>query len=228
MSALNLLPLGTIVKGKNPASGWEMLRWMVTGYYPVAMEDGECFDYAMTPWPLGYINIEGGEKKTFYSCNEEAIELVEFFGAVDSFSETVTNQFYEATLKKDEFTSPLAQGVEPMMHSYGNLPVTIGNLSFGKDEILPLGTVISTAKNGSQKGMIYQHGGTYRGKHYDYGVCAWPEGADPGSDIVQLINHDEITAVHFRGYENALSQEVTKRLEKKRRGSLFTRLFGGR
>ena len=226
MPMLHLLPLGTVIEAKDPAPGWEDLRYMVTSYYPVAVEGGECFDYTITPWPLGFMNIKGGSQEMFYSCNEDAIKAIEFLGGIDDFSCEKTNQFYEKALKRSDLTSPLAQGTEPMMHSYGDLPVTIGDISFGKDEILPLGTVISMAKNGSQKVMIYQHGGTYRGKHYDYGVCAWPEGADAGSDIIQLINHDGITAVHFRGYENALSQEVTKRLEKKRRGSLFTRLFG--
>ena len=226
MPNLHLLPLGTIIKGDNKP-GWEDLRFMVTGYYPVEKNGGNrCNDYTVTPWPLGYLNFENGTQEMFLSCNEDAILAIEFLGAVDDSSKELTDRYYRDAFNCGGPKCPLAQGVEPMMHSYGNLPVTIGNLSFGKDEILPLGTVISTAKNGSQKGMIYQHGGTYRGKHYDYGVCAWPEGADPGSDIVQLINHDEITAVHFRGYENALSQEVTKRLEKKRRGSLFTRLFG--
>lgn len=226
MPMLHLLPVGTVIKCKDPSPGWENLRFMVTSYFPVEKNGDRSNDYTITPWPLGYVNLEGGGREIFFSCDEDGIEEVEFLGAVDDAVKEKTDSFYAKALKLSNLTCSLVQGAEPMMHSYGDLPVTIGNIPFDKDKLLPLGTVISTAKNGSQKGMIYQHGGTYRGKHYDYGVCAWPEGADPGSDIVQLINHDEITAVHFRGYENALSQEVAKRLEKKRRGSLFTRLFG--
>ncbi len=121
---------------------------------------------------------------------------------------------------------PLASGGESIVGSYGDLPCTIRDIPFAEDELLPLGTVISTARNESQKGMIYQNQTMHNGVRYDYGGCSWPEGADPGRGEVQLIKHDQITAVHFRGYENALSRELAKSLEKKRRGSLFTRLFG--
>ena len=226
MPVMHLLPLGTVIDGKSSSPGWEQLRFMVTGYYPVTKTDGECLDYTVTPWPLGYVNIDDGTQKMFYSCNEDAIGSVDFLGAVDGYAKEKTDSFYGEALGRKDLTSPLARGAEPMMHAYGDLPCTVGSIPFTKDEVLPLGTVISTERNGNRKGMIYQHSGTYQGEHYDYGVCDWPEGADPGSKTVILIKHSEITAVHFRGYENALSQELTKRLAKKRRGSLFSRIIG--
>lgn len=227
MPMQRLLPLGTVVECKGAKPGWENLRYMITGYYPVERGGGDsCNDYIITPWPLGYLNYEDGTQEMFYGCDEEGIERIEYLGAVDSFSKEKTDSIYEEALSLEGQKCPLAQGAEPMMLSYGDLPSTIGNLPFGKDEVLPLGTVVSTQKNGSQKVMIFQHSGTVKGERYDYGICAWPEGADPGNPNITLINHDEITAVHFRGYENALSQELAKRLAKKRRGSLFSRIIG--
>ena len=162
----------------------------------------------------------------FYSCNEEAIGAVDFLGAVDECAKENVDWVYAEARSREDVNTSLAQGAEPMMHAYGDLPCTVGDMPFSKDEILPLGTIVSTARNGARKGMIYQHGGTVFGEHYDYGVCAWPEGADPGDKYIVLINHSEITAVHFRGYENALSQELERRLKKKRRGSLLSRIIG--
>ena len=226
MPVMSLLPLGTVIDGKSSSPGWEQLRFMVTGYFPVVKDTGVHFDYTVTPWPLGFVNIDDGTQKMFYSCNEEAIGSVDFLGAVDECAKENVDWVYGEARSREDVNTPLAQGAEPMMHSYGDLPCTVGDMPFSGDDILPLGTVISTARNGAQKGMIYQHGGTYHGEHYDYGVCAWPEGADPGLKEVQLIKHDEITAVHFRGYENALSQELERRLRKKRRGSLLSRIIG--
>ena len=226
MPTMSLLPLGTVIDGKASSPGWEQLRFMVTGYFPVVKDTGVHFDYTVTPWPLGYVNIDDGTQKMFYGCNEEAIGSIDFLGAVDECAKENVDWVYAEARRREDVKTPLAQGAEPMMHSYGDLPCTIGDMPFSGDDVLPLGTVVSTARNGARKGMIYQHGGTYHGEHYDYGVCAWPEGADPGLKEVQLIKHDEITAVHFRGYENKLSLELAKRLGKKRHGSLFSRLLG--
>ncbi len=213
MPILKMLPLGTIIKGKNKP-GWERLRLMVTGYYPMEKDGPRCNDYTVTPWPLGYLNFKDGSRERFLSCNESAIVEIEFLGAVDDASKRETGKLYGEALEFDCLTCPLASGGKSIASTYGDLPCTIGDVPFAPDEILPLGSVVSTRRNGSQKVMIFQHSGTYRNEYYDYGICAWPEGADPGSDNVALIKHDEITAVHFRGYENAVSQQLTKQLEK--------------
>ena len=225
MPELNLLPLGSVVRLKGMLPGWEKLRFMITSYYPLEIGGPRSNDYTITPWPLGFLNFDDGTQEAFLSCNEDGIETVEFLGAVDELSREKTDRYYREALSSDEVSCPLAKGVEPMMHAYGDLPCTIGDIPFFEDDILPLGTVISTKANGSRKAMIYQHSGSANGERYGYGICAWPEGADPGDENIVLIKHDEITAVHFRGYENALSQEVAKILEKKRRGSLLSRIF---
>ena len=60
MPVMNLLPLGTVIDGKASSPGWEQLRFMVTGYFPVVKDTGVYFDYTVTPWPLGYVNIDDG------------------------------------------------------------------------------------------------------------------------------------------------------------------------
>lgn len=225
MPVLHLLPLGTIVDGEDPAPGWENLRFMITGYYPRVVGSDRYLDYVVTPWPLGYINIDDGSRKMFYSCNEDAIKTVDFIGAVDESLKEKTDWYYEDSLHREEFNSPLATGAKPMALSYGDLPTTIGNVPFRETEALPLGSVVSV-KDSDKKLMIYQHSGSCEGKRYDYGVCSWPEGENPGSLYTSVIKHSDITAVHFRGYENALSQELARRLEKKRKGSLFSRILG--
>ena len=226
MPVMSLLPLGTVIDGKSSSPGWEQLRFMVTGYFPVVKDTGVHFDYTVTPWPLGFVNIDDGTQKMFYSCNEEAIGSVDFLGAVDECAKDNVDWVYGEARSREDVKTPLAQGAEPMMHAYGDLPCTVGDMPFSEDDALPLGTVVSTKANGSRKAMIYQHSGSANGERYDYGICAWPEGADPGDKNIVLIKHDEITAVHFRGYENALSQELAKRLKKKRRGSLLSRIIG--
>ena len=226
MPKLHLLPLGSVVRLKGMRPGWEKLRFMVTSYYPVEIGGPRCNDYTITPWPLGFLNLKDGTQEMFLSCNEDGIEAIEFLGAVDDCSREKTDCYYREALERDDAKCPLAQGAEPIMSSYGDLPVTVTDIPFEDDEILPLGTVVSFSGSGDRKAMIYQHAGTVNGEHFDYGVCAWPEGEDPARDEVNIVNHDEITAVHFRGYENALSQEVAKCLERKRRGSLFSRIIG--
>lgn len=228
MPVMNLLPLGSIVELKGMKPGWEKLRFMVTGYFPVEIGGPRSNDYTITPWPLGFLNQKDGTQEMLLSCDEDGIEAVDFIGAVDDLVKRKTDFYYQAALDADHVKCRLAQGAEPMMRSYGDLPVTISDLPFTQDEILPLGTVVSFRGSGGHKAMIYQHSGSANGKRYDYGVCTWPEGEDPGRDEINIINHDEITAVHFRGYENALSQELERHLEKKRRGSLFSRIFGRR
>ena len=227
MPKLRLLPLGTVIKGKDPAPGWEKLRFMVVGYFPIARETRECFDYVMAPWPLGYVNYEDGTRKRFYSCNEDAIGAIEFLGAVDEELKKMTDWFYQDAIDRTDSNSPIASGVASMVESLGDLKASTGNFPPNSD-LLPLGSVVSTVSDGDRKMMIYQHSGIVDGEYFDYGICNWPEGVDPGSGKIGLIKQEEITAVHFHGYENALSQELAKRLEKKRRGSLFSRIIGKR
>ncbi len=226
MPKLHLLPLGSVIRMKGMQPGWESLRFMVTGYFPVEIGGPRSNDYTITPWPLGFLNLKDGTQESFLSCDEDGIEAIEFLGAVDCLSKEKTDRYYQEALDHDEVKCFLGLGAESVMVSYGDLPVTITDLPFRDDEVLPLGTVISFRGCAGRKAMIYQHSGTADGDRYDYCICTWPEGEDPGRDEVNVIKHSEITAVHFRGYENALSQELAKRLEKKRRGSLFSRIFG--
>lgn len=224
----DMLPLGTIVIPKESKSGWEDLRYMVTGYFPRLVTDNTDYDYVMTPWPLGVINVKGAGQQRYFCCNEDAIAGVESVGMISPEScDWLAERL--STIRTDEKRkSPLACGGESMSLSLDVQSDCSNAEELLPTDILPLGSVISESQHPGRKAMIYQQltQDASSGKEYDYCVCAWPQGVDPGDKKLYVINHDEITAVHFRGYENALSQEVTKRLEKKRRGSLFTRLFG--
>lgn len=227
MPRLKLLPLGTVIRLKGMQPGWERLLFMITGYYLKEINGPRCNDYTITPWPLGFLNLKDGTQEPFLSCNEDAIESIEFLGAVDGCSKEKTDYYHQEALRLDVMKCPLAQGATPIMESYDDLPVTISNLPFGETEALPLGTVISFRGSHGRKAMIYQHSGTVDGKPYDYVICAWPEGEDPGRDEVNVIKHDQITAVHFRGYENALSRDLARRLQRKRRRRGILGLFKG-
>ena len=137
MPELHLLPLGTVIKGKNPAPGWEKLRFMIVSYFSIARESRECFDYVTVPWPLGYINIEDGTQKTFYSCNEDAIERIEFLGAVDEELKKMTDWFYQDAIDRTDSDSPIASGVASMVESLGDLKTSTGNFPPNSD-LLPL------------------------------------------------------------------------------------------
>ncbi len=228
MPTARMLPLGTVVKPKRANPGWEKLRFIVTGYFSCS-EDGKTdWDYTMTPWPLGALRIEGGDDQVFCSCNEDAIGEVESLGAVSEEGCSWMGETLDEMIARDDACSPLAQGKESMALAYGDLPCTMGSRPLGPDELLPLGSVVSECLDPGQKAMIIQHSGynTRTGKPHDYCVCAWPQGADPGDEHLYTLSNSHITAVHFRGYENALSQELERRLKKKRRGSLFSRIFG--
>lgn len=224
MPELSLLPLGSVVELKGAKPGWEDLRYMITGYFCVEKGGPRSSDYVITPWPLGYLNYEDGKQEIFYSCDEDGIVNVDFLGAVDESLKSESDFVYREAMKAEDLNCHLAQGAEPLTRAYGDLPATVGNLPFDADEVFPLGTVVSTKRNGDQKVMIYQNQRKYRGERYDYGICAWPQGADPGSPDVILIKQEEITAVHFRGYENELSRELAE-IHRRKRRSLFSRLF---
>lgn len=228
MPTARMLPLGTVIKPKKPKPGWEKLRFFVTGYFSGSQDGKLVKDYIMTPWPLGAIRIEGGGEEIFLSCSEDAIGEVESLGAVSEEGCLWMGKTLDEMIGRSDVLSPLAQGKDSMALSYGDLPCTLTKGEPRPGGLLPLGSIVSECLDPGQKVMIIQHSGrdTGTGERHDYCICPWPQGADPGDEHLYTLNHDEITAVHFRGYENALSQEVAKRLEKKRRGSLFSRIIG--
>ncbi len=228
MPTARMLPLGTVIKPKKPMPGWEKLRFIVTGYFSVSKDGGADRDYTVTPWPLGAIRIEGSDDECFLGCNEDAIGEIESLGVVSEEGCSWMSETLDEMIGREDVSSPLAQGKESMTLSYGDLPCTMGSRPLGSDELLPLGSVVSQRSLPGQKAMVIQHMGrnTRTGKTHDYCVCAWPQGADPGDERFYTLSNDQITAVHFRGYENALSQELERRLKRKRRGSLFSRIIG--
>lgn len=228
MPTARMLPLGTVVKPKEPKPGWEKLRFIVTGYFSISTDGKTDYDYTVTPWPLGAVRIEDSEDLCFVGFSEEAIGEVESLGAVSEESCAWMGETLDEMIARGDACSPLARGKGSIALSYGDLPCTMGSRPLGSDELLPLGSVVSQRSLPGQKAMVIQHLGqnSRTGKTHDYCVCAWPQGADPGDERFYTLSNDQITAVHFRGYENALSQELERRLKKKRRGSLFSRIFG--
>ncbi len=63
MPKLRLLPIGTVFKPKGLEPGWERMRLMITGYFPIESDHSSCEDYLVTPWPLGYVNYENGTQE---------------------------------------------------------------------------------------------------------------------------------------------------------------------
>ncbi len=228
MPTVRMLPLGTVIKPKDPMPGWENIMFIVTGYFAISKDGKTDYDYTITPWPLGSIRIKGGGEEIFWSCSEDAIGRIESLGAVSEESCSWISKTLDEMIGRADASSPLAQGRESMAVSYGDLPCTMSIRELRPDEMLPLGSVVSECLHPEQKAMIIQHSGrnTSTGKRHDYCVCSWPQGADPGDEYMYTLSNDQITAVHFRGYENALSQELERRLKKKRRGSLFSRIIG--
>lgn len=114
--------------------------------------------------------------------------------------------------------------MEQVESTYSHL---LGTENRGKG-LLPLGTIVSVSSENDSTMMIYRQViRNMRTKEIkDYAVVFWPQGDNPADQRICAINDDDITAVHFRGYENALSQELAEHLEKKRRGSLFSRIIG--
>lgn len=228
MPIARMLPLGTVIKPKAAKPGWEKLRFIVTGYFSCSLDGETDYDYTMTPWPLGALRIDGGDEQRFCGCNEEAIGEIEFLGGVSEEGCAGIAAKISEVIERDDIRSPIASGEGSVALSYGDLPCTLAEGDPRPDELLPLGSIVSERLDPGQKVMIIQHSGrnVRTGERHDYSICPWPQGANAGDENLYTLNHDEITAVHFRGYENALSQELAKRLEKKRRGSLFSRLFG--
>ena len=228
MLRMKMLPLGTVIKPKWPKPGWEDMRYIITGYFPYVAESDTDYDYTITPWPLGAIKLNDGGQEFFYSCNEDAIGEIESMGAISEEIVVWCNHMIEEALTRDDMDSPLASGESSMAIELGELTSSLSEEGVAFEGILPLGSVVSELQHPNRKTMIFQHAGMDKatGKDYDYCVCAWPQGVNPGDEKFYVIKHSDITAVHFRGYENALSQELAKRLEKKRKGSLFSRIIG--
>ncbi len=231
MPIARMLPLGTVIKPKESNPGWEKLRYIVTGYFAIFGDGKTDYDYTVTPWPLGAIRIEGGGEEWFYSCSEDAIGEVEFLGAVSEENCSWISETLDEMIGRSDVCSPLAEGKESMALSYGDLPCTMFSKKPDPNELLPLGTVVSvtTSPDPNQKAMIIQHLGrnTRTGKGYDCCICSWPQGADPGDEYVYTLRNDQITAVHFRGYENDLSRELSRRLQRKRSRRGILSLFKG-
>ena len=228
MLIAKMLPLGTVFAPNNLNPGWEDMKLIITGYFSYASGSGTDYDYVVTPWPLGAINLRNGKQLRFCGCNEDIVDKVEFLGAISEEScEWLSNEVQRA-IEKSDMLSPIAQGKESIAVSLGPFSDTIQENGYLDGSLLPLGSVISSSSYPGRKVMIIQHSGQDEstGMRHDYCVCPWPEGANPGDKYLYTLNHGEITAVHFRGYENAVSQQLKKQLEKKRRGSLFSRIIG--
>lgn len=226
MPEVCLLPLGTVCRPKKPIKGMEDIRFMITGWFPWVDDENRGYDYTVTPWPLGYLNMKNGEKRRFLSCDEEALGDIEFLGGVDEALALEIDNYIRRVNSRAEFNSPLASGKESRVAATGDLPCTMGSSPYAGDWDLPLGSIVTTAWG--DKAMVYGLSTKTLddGKTYDYVLCPWPGGVDRGSGTRSLFLSGDIATVHFRGYENALSQELAKRLAKKRRGSLFSRIIG--
>lgn len=225
MANLHLLPLGTVVKPKDVNPEVPEMRYMIVGYFPMAADKSVCFDYSVVPWPLGYVNLRGGIRKINFSCNEDAIGSVDYLGGVNEELAEKLEVFYEEAIGRDDLSSPLARGSKPMATEFSFGLSNFCSCEPTEGDILPLGTIVSV-EGDSKKVMIYQHLQEIKGSRHDYGICAWPDGADPGLNGMYVADSSQITAVHFRGYENALSQERLKELKGRSRGSLFSRIIG--
>ena len=222
-----LLPLGTVFKPKRLQPGWEKMRFMITGYFPIAKDTGECFDYTVTPWPLGYLNVKNRGQVAFCQCNDESIEEVEFFGCISEESEEY-NRYLLEEAKKRRFTAPILHSDVSYASGLTFADSFCSELDSSDDPFLPLGSIVSVSSEENRRMMVYRQALVIpsTGEAKDYAVLFWPQGDDPAVSGACLINRSVISSVHFRGYENALSQELARRLEKKRKGSLFSRILG--
>lgn len=201
---------------------------MLTAWYAKSPDGSKRYDYTVTPWPLGFVNLGKEGKERFFSCNEDSIGLIESLGGVNEELLARMDWAYSEALLRADLDSPLAMGERSIALGYDNPPIVAEDgIPFDPSESLPLGTIVSTIHD-KGKFMIYGHSGKAGNLKYDYLVTSWPEGANPDRErkMANVILREDITAVHFRGYENALSQELAKRLEKKRCGSLFSRIIG--
>lgn len=79
--------------------------------------------------------------------------------------------------------------------------------------LLPLGTIV-VLKDGEKKLMItgvIQTNADGDGKEYDYLSVMYPEGY-MGEESHYLFNHDDISDIVFRGYEDTERNEFLSRL----------------
>lgn len=80
-------------------------------------------------------------------------------------------------------------------------------------KLLPIGTVV-LLKNGAKKLMIFGVNQTIdeQNEEFDYVGVPYPEG-NMGQDYQYLFNHNDITEVFFRGYEDVERQEFIINLQ---------------
>lgn len=86
-----------------------------------------------------------------------------------------------------------------------------------EEEILPIGSVV-LLEGGTKKLMIIGHlsiNGEKKGKVYDYMGVLYPEGF-LGEGTACMFDHDKITEVFFRGYENEENESFKKVINKVR------------
>ncbi len=232
MPALPLLPLGTVFKPKDLDPEWKDFRLMVSTYFTLEKGASKSCDYCVTPWPLGFLRRENADPAVFLFGNESEIDEIEFIGCVSEEACALLGETLSDALKDSEARSPIATGAPSIAPSLGDLPTTFGDLGFDQDEMLPLGSVISTSSCSGKLMVVQQPVGllSTNGVRVDYACIPWPYGASLASDKTLVCSKEEITAVHFIGYRNALTQEITERLYRRgwggRKTSLLSRIFG--
>lgn len=232
MPTLPLLPLGTVFKPKDLNPKFPDMRFMVSSYFTLDREDSISLDYGVTPWPLGFVRRKGADPDFYLFGNEESVERIEFLGCVSEESCAYLRGMLEDVVEDDEITSPLATGTESLALSFGDLPATFGDLDFDRGEMLPLGSVISASSASGKLMITGQPIGleSIDDTPADYLCVAWPEGGSPGAGTMPTVWAEDITAVHFLGYRNALAQEIMESRRRRgwggRKASLFSRIFG--
>lgn len=80
-------------------------------------------------------------------------------------------------------------------------------------DLLPIGSVVML-KGGQKKVMVFgikQSDGDNETIEYDYVAVMYPEG-NLGTEYQFLFNHNEISEVFFRGYEDASRDEFIQQL----------------
>lgn len=236
MPVMPLLPLGTLFKPKKLNSKYPDMRLMISSYFSLGNGDSNGLDYFVTPWPMGFYSQQGRAADFFLAGNEDQIEQIEFIGCVSDEAREAAQRNLDDASGDNELTSPLATGTPSIALSMGDLPSTFGNLNFNPEEMLPLGSVVSVSSSSTKLMIVQQTVDMYSssGKRVDYIGAEWPYGACPSRGSSPAICADDITALHFRGYENAVSQGVMAGFESegwhgKKRSffrSCFTRVIG--
>lgn len=223
-----LLPLGTVFKPKDLQPGWGQFRLMITGYFPISKDTGECcYDYVVAPWPLGYVNVKGRGQVSFLQYSDASIEEVEYLGCISqAWRETVEK--YVETANEMKLVPPVFESESPWALRLDTETETFSRKGGEMGTLLPLGSVVSVAAEGGRTMMLCRHklriSATNEVK--DYAAVFWPQGDNPADEGVYLVNNEEISAVHFRGYENAFSQKLARQLFKSSKRSLFSRIAG--